>query len=420
MLAVLSPCGRRVVSPTGAIDVPSAKGFASHSGAATAKIGPRVFSLSRKTILMGAWPVAADSPLLPLEQLRLAREVLSTEAAAVSRLAGRLDESFCAAVALVDGCRGCVIVAGMGKAGLIGQKIAATLASMGVRSQFVHPAEAIHGDLGRIRSGDVAMVLSQSGETAETTRILPSLRELGVPIIALTCRRNSTLARGSDVVIDLGPLEEACPLGLAPTTTTTAMLAMGDALAVVASRMRGFTREDFARFHPGGNLGRKLNNVEDEMRSLSQCRVAADTDSVRLVFTHGRQHGRRSGAIMLVDADGRLSGIFTDSDLARLFENRRESALDEPIAHVMTRSPKTVRRGARMIDAVNLMAAHKISELPVVDETGIPLGMLDVTDVVGLLPDEISCDPSSSERVAGSTKRAASGLPATLPFPTPG
>jgi arabinose-5-phosphate isomerase len=368
---------------------------------------------------MGAWPVAVESPLLPLEQLRLAREVLSTEAAALSRLAARLDESFCAAVALIDGCRGCVIVAGMGKAGLIGQKIAATLASIGVRSQFVHPAEAIHGDLGRIRGGDVSIVLSQSGETAETTRILPSLRELGVPIIALTCRRNSTLARASNVLIDLGPLEEACPLGLAPTTTTTAMLAVGDALAVVASRMRGFTREDFARFHPGGNLGRKLNNVEDEMRPLRQCRVAADTDSVRSVFTQRCQQGRRSGAIMLLNADGRLSGIFTDSDLARLFETRRESTLDEPIAGVMTRSPKTVHRGTRMIDAVNVMAAHKISELPVVDETGVPLGMLDVTDVVGLLPEEISRDLLPSEPVAGSTKRQDAAIAVTLPFPTP-
>jgi arabinose-5-phosphate isomerase len=367
---------------------------------------------------MGASPATPRSPLLPLEQLRLAREVLATEAAAVSRLAGRLDESFCAAVALIHACRGCVIVSGMGKAGLIGQKIAATLASVGVRSQFVHPAEAIHGDLGRIRSGDVAIVLSQSGETSETTRILPSLREAAVPIIALTCRRQSTLARGSDRVIDLGPLEEACPLGLAPTTSTTAMLAVGDALAIVASRMRGFTREDFARFHPGGNLGRKLNNVEDEMRPLAQCRLARDSDSVRSVFIHGRQHGRRSGAIMLVDQSGRLSGIFTDSDLARLFEDRREAAFDEPVARVMTRSPKSVQQGTRLIDAVNLMAAHKISELPVVSDTGAPLGMLDVTDVVGLMPEEISRDWLPSEPAAGPTPREKSVLPATLPFPT--
>jgi arabinose-5-phosphate isomerase len=297
-----------------------------------------------------------------------------------------------------------VIVAGMGKAGLIGQKIAATLASIGVRSQFVHPAEAIHGDLGRIHASDVAIVLSQSGETAETNRILPSLREFGVPIIALTCRRQSALARASDVVIDLGPLEEACPLGLAPTTTTTVMLAAGDALAVVASRMRGFSREDFARFHPGGSLGRKLSRVEDEMRPIEQCRVASDTDSVRSVFVHGRQQGRRSGAIMLVDRDGRLSGLFTDSDLARLFENHHESAFDEPIASVMTRSPKTARRGTRLMDAVDLMAAHKISELPVVDDSGVPLGMLDVTDIVGLFPDE--------------TSKGGTVLPATLPFPT--
>jgi arabinose-5-phosphate isomerase len=285
----------------------------------------------------------------------------------------------------------------MGKAGLVGQKIMATLASTGTRSHFLHPAEAIHGDLGRIHRDDLVLILSQSGETEEIVRLLPSLAELGVPILAITGSAASTLGRAARVVLELGPIEEACSLGLAPSTSTTAMLALGDALALVTSQMRNFAREDFARYHPGGSLGRKLSKVEHHLRSLEQCRVAPDSHTVRQVLVTVGRPGRRTGAVMLVDAEGRLSGIFTDSDLARLFEARRDGLLDGPIADVMTRQPMTVLVGSRLADAVTTMAGRKISELPVVDAAGRPLGIIDITDVVGLLPRD-AVDPTPPAR----------------------
>lgn len=324
-----------------------------------------------------------------LEQLRFGRHVLQQEAQAILSLAGRLDGAFCQAAEIVFRCQGSVIVTGMGKAGLVGQKITATLASTGTPSHYLHPAEALHGDLGRIGPHDVLLALSQSGQTEEIVRLLPSLLELGIPIIAITGDASSVLGRAATVVIEIGPLEEACPLGLAPTTSSTAMLAVGDALALVVSRMKGFSRDDFARFHPAGALGRKLAKVEQCMRPASQCRVAFEGWSVREVFVRVAMPGRRSGAIMLVDGSGCLSGIFTDSDLARLFERRRDADLDRPICEVMTRQPVTVRTGSWMSEAVALLARRKISELPVVDAEGKPVGMIDVTDVVGLLPQDV-------------------------------
>jgi arabinose-5-phosphate isomerase len=312
---------------------------------------------------------------------------------------------FCHAVDALYFCAGCVIVTGIGKAGLIGQKLAATLASTGTRSHFLHPAEAIHGDLGRIHRDDVVLVLSQSGETEEIVRLLPSLTELDAAIIAITARRTSTLGRAASVVIELGPLKEACSLGLAPSTSTTAMLGVGDALALVTSRMRSFGREDFARFHPGGSLGLQLAKVEDHMRSLDDCRVTRCTQSVREVLVASRSPGRRTGAIMIVDPDNVLRGIFTDSDLARLFESRQDSRLDAPIREVMTKRPRTVPAGSMMTDAVEIMAERKISELPVVDADGQPLGMLDITDIVSLFPQ--------------FDFAARSSQPATLPIPRP-
>lgn len=339
---------------------------------------------------MGKEATGPQRSLTPFEQLRYAREILQIEAETVRRLANRLDQRFCDAVALIVNCRGSLIVLGMGKAGLVGRKIAATLASTGTRSHFLHPAEAVHGDLGRVRHDDIVLAVSQSGETDEVVRLLPSLAEFGVPIIALTGRATSTLGRAATVALTLGPLQEACRLGLAPTTSTTAMLALGDAVALVASRMRGFQAEDFARFHPGGMLGRKLSKVEDHVRGADQCRVARATTSVRDVFVSCMRPGRRSGAILLTDRSDRLTGIFTDSDLARLFEERREATLDRPIAQVMTRDPCTVPQGTRLMDAVALMANRKISELPVVDPAGRPQGILDITDVLGLLPQDDS------------------------------
>lgn len=324
----------------------------------------------------------------PLDQLRYAREIIQLEAQALSKLSARLDTSFCEATRMLQQCRGCVVVTGMGKAGIVGQKISATLASTGTRSIFLHPAEAVHGDLGRVHPDDVVLVISQSGETEEIVRLLPALDDLKVNIIAITGRESSTLGRAATVTLELGPLREACSLGLAPSTSTTAMLALGDALALVTSRMLQFGRDDFYRLHPAGSLGHRLSKVEDHMRPLEECRVSSDQQTVREVFATLSRPGRRSGAIMLTGADERLTGIFTDSDLARLFEARRDNAFDRPIHEVMTPRPRTVQLGSMMSDSVAIMAERKISELPVVNSLGQPVGLLDITDVVSLSPTE--------------------------------
>ena len=346
----------------------------------------------------------ATGELSPFEQLRFARQVILTESRALAKVADRLDGQFCRAVELIFACRRSVIVSGMGKAGLIGQKIMATLASTGTPSHCLHPAEAVHGDLGRVGRDDVMLMLSQSGETEEIVRLLPSLGDLGVPMVAITSKAESTLGRAVSVVLELGPLEEACALGLAPSTSTTAMLAVGDALALTVSRMRRFSREEFARFHPAGSLGYQLSKVEDHMRPLGQCRLADECETVREVLIRGSLPGRRTGATMLVDAEGLLAGIFTDSDLARLFERRRDQDLDRPVREVMTKEPLRVAAGAMMIDAVAIMARRKISELPVVDAGGNPIGLIDITDVVALLPKE----------AAAGTMACVQAVPATL------
>jgi arabinose-5-phosphate isomerase len=323
------------------------------------------------------------------EQVRAAREIMRMEAVALWKVSNQLSETFADAVELIHTAKGNVIVTGMGKAGIIGQKIAATLASTGTRSHFLHPAEAFHGDLGRLHGDDVVLMLSQSGETSEVVQLLPCIRSLGAPIIGITASDHSTVGRNSKVVLELGRLEEACSLGLAPSTTTTAMLALGDALALVLSKLKGFGAEDFARYHPGGALGKQLSKVDDCMRPLEQCRVAPESNTVREVIVGCGKPGRRTGAVMLVGAAGKLTGIFTDSDLARLFEKRDERALDRPIADVMISGPMTVTHGARMSEAVRLLAKRKISELPVVDRDGRPMGMIDVTDLIGWsIPEE--------------------------------
>ncbi|BBO36495.1 KpsF/GutQ family sugar-phosphate isomerase [Lacipirellula parvula] len=321
------------------------------------------------------------------EALAYGREVIRAEARALEGLAEQLDGGFLEAVAMIHNCRGAVIVTGIGKAGMIGQKLTATFASTGARAHFLHPAEAFHGDLGRVHNDDVVLALSQSGESSEVVQLLPAFKQFGVKIIAVTANHTSTLGRAAAVVLPLGKLQEACSLGLAPSTSTTAMLALGDALALAVSRQRGFRAEDFARFHPGGSLGLKLSGVDDHMRPIAECRVASANQSIREVLVTSTRPGRRSGAIMLLDADGRLSGLFTDSDLARLIERRSDAALDRPISEVMINAPTTVCSGERMTAAIEILTARKFSELPVVDQLGRPLGMIDVTDVVGMLPE---------------------------------
>ncbi len=316
------------------------------------------------------------------QQLKLARSILRREQTALAQLAERLDDRFTAAVRLCFECSRHVVVTGMGKAGLVGRKISASLSSLGTRSRFLHPAEAFHGDLGSLHPEDVLLVLSFSGNTEEVVRLMPSLRDFGSSIIALTGNPNGLLAKQADIVLDIGQVEEACELGLAPTTSTTLMLALGDALALVTARLHNFAAEDFARYHPGGSLGRRLAKVEDCMRPLHECRCAAADTTVRQVLIDVSLPGRRSGAVMLTDQSGKLAGIFTDSDLARLFENHHDDALDRPIGDVMTRAPVTVLTGSRLGDAIGLLATRRISELPVVDVDGFPLGLIDITDVL--------------------------------------
>ena len=322
------------------------------------------------------------------EGLAFAREVLRIEADALDRVRDRLDSTIARAADQVFRCRGSVIVTGMGKAGIVGQKLAATLASTGTRAFPLHPGEAIHGDLGRIRADDVVIALSQSGETEEVLRLLPALRRIGAVLVAITGRPTSSLGRAADLCVALGPIEEACPLGLAPSASTTAMMAVGDALALLVSRMRDFRAEDFALYHPGGKLGRRLAYVDDLMRTNGRLRVAREDLTVREVFVDLAGPRRRSGAVLIVDESEQLVGIFTDSDLARLFEHRRDDLLDRPIGEVMTPDPVQVLVGSTVAEAVEAMKSRKISELPVVDRGGRPVGLIDLTDLIGLVPSE--------------------------------
>ncbi|MGH7173604.1 MAG: KpsF/GutQ family sugar-phosphate isomerase, partial [Gemmataceae bacterium] len=320
-----------------------------------------------------------------------ARQIVRAEAAALELVSRRLDDSFIQAVDLLQRLTGRgagrVCLSGTGKSDDVGRKIAGTLNSTGTRAYVLDATRAMHGDLGMIHPDDVALILSHSGESEEIVRLLGPLRPLVRGVVALTGHARSTLARKADVAIVYGPLEEVCPLGLAPSASTTAMIALGDALAFVLSQERAFTHEDFARFHPAGSLGRKLLKVEGVMRQGSELRIASANETVRGVFARSRHAGRRSGAVMLVDDEGRLCGLFTDSDLARLIEARRDATLDRPIREVMTAEPITAALGVRVGDAVELLRRHRISELPVVDDDGKPAGLLDITDLIGIVPE---------------------------------
>ncbi len=317
------------------------------------------------------------------EPLDFARQIIRGEAAALEQMAERLDDTFLEAIDLLQRCPGRVAVTGTGKSADIGQKIPGTFNSTGTRAYVLDATRAVHGDLGMVHPNDVALVLSHSGESEEIVRLLDPLAQLALAIIGVTGNHQGTLARRADVALVYGPIDEVCPLGLAPSTSTTAMTALGDALAFVLSEQRGFTREDFARFHPAGSLGRKLLKVEAIMRRGSALRQAPCHLSTREIFSRASGRGRRTGAVMLTDAAGRLCGLFTDSDLARLFEQRRDDVLDRPIKEIMTPDPITVRVGSRVVDAIEILSLHKISELPVVDAEGRPVGLIDITDLIG-------------------------------------
>ncbi|OOG88237.1 arabinose-5-phosphate isomerase [Hydrogenophaga sp. A37] len=322
-------------------------------------------------------------PLDPVRTTALAREALDIEAQAVLSMAGRLDERFVRAVGLLLACRGRVVVMGMGKSGHIGRKITATLASTGTPSMFVHPAEASHGDLGMITAADVVLGISNSGESEELTSILPLIKRMGVPLVAFTGRVASTLGRHADVVLDTSVEKEACPHNLAPTASTTAQLALGDALAVALLDARGFKADDFARSHPGGALGRKLLTlVSDVMRSGDGVpRVSPQAglmELMRMVSAKGL------GMSAIVDADEQVLGIFTDGDLRRLIEKTGSSADLRALtaAQVMHPSPRTVRANVLAVVAADLMEATCITSVLVVDEAGRLCGALNSNDLM--------------------------------------
>ena len=313
--------------------------------------------------------------------LAFAREVLESEAAAIAALAARIDQRFLEAVAAILACTGRVVVTGMGKPGIVGQKISATLASTGTPSYSLHPAEALHGDLGRVVKDDLVLILSNSGETEEVVRLLPALKKMGTKIIAMTGRRESTLPKYADILLDLGSIEEACPLGLAPTTSTTAMLALGDALALTVQKARNLTSEEYAFYHPGGSLGRKLLKVEEIMRKGERNPLMREDHTVKealLAITEAR-----AGAISCVDAAGRLAGIFTDGDLRRHLatEPNVEAAT---LSSVMTRKPITIAPDRLAVEAAQVLRERRIDELPVVNAEGKPVGMIDIQDLLAV------------------------------------
>jgi arabinose-5-phosphate isomerase len=310
--------------------------------------------------------------------LELARRVLRTEAAAILSLVERIDGGFERAVELLYGCRGRVVVTGMGKSGLIGRKIAATLSSTGTPAFFLHPAEAIHGDLGALRDDDVVLAVSHSGETGELIRLLESIRRLGARLIAITGDARSTLARAADVTIDCGIAEEACPMNLAPTASTTAALALGDALAMTLLVRKGFREQDFATLHPGGKLGRRLMRVEQAMHAGDAAPVVQTTSRMPDVFHE--MSSKRLGMTCVVDEHGRLAGVFTDGDLRRLM-TRTADVLSLTAGEVMTRNPVTIDRQLLAVEALKIMETHKITSVVVVDGDSRVQGVVHLHDL---------------------------------------
>ena len=321
----------------------------------------------------------------PLRQF--AQQVIDAEAAAVKGLGASLDDSFERAVRLVLDCPGSVLVSGIGKAGHVARKLSASFSSTGTPSHFLNPAEALHGDLGSVRKGDVVLILSYSGESDEIVRMLSVIKKLGNPIVAITGTAQNALARHSDLVLRLGKIEEACPLGLAPSASTTAMAALGDALFLTVMKCRDFTSDDFALYHPAGQLGRRLIKVREAMtfKRGENLPVAPDRLSVGQVLREVSSIKRRSGAVILFDENtGKISGIFSDGDLRRLILHDEDAALRRPVREVMTPDPKRIRGDALASEAMGVLRRYRIDDLPVVDDDDQPIGLIDVQDLVVL------------------------------------
>ncbi len=312
------------------------------------------------------------------EAIDLARKVLETEAQAILGLVPQLGPSFTEAVNLLERCAGRVVVTGMGKSGIIARKLSATLSSTGTSAIFLHPAEALHGDLGVVQAGDVVVALSQSGETEELVRLLAAIRRIGATLISMTGNPESTLARASDVALSTRVATEACPMNLAPTASTTATLALGDALALALSRRKGFKEENFADLHPGGLLGKRLMRVEALMqKGEAMPRVTPDTPMPDVIH---EMSSKRLGMTCVLDPEGRLAGIVTDGDLRRHM-NTRSNLLERRAADVMTTRPVTISPGLMAVEALRIMEERKITSLVVVGSTGAAEGVVHLHDL---------------------------------------
>lgn len=317
--------------------------------------------------------------------LEYASQVISAEAIAVAKMSQIVDGSFEAAADLIYSCKGSVILTGMGKAGIIGQKISSTMASTGTPSHFLHPAEAVHGDSGRLRKTDVVLALSYGGETDEILRLINIVKQLEIKIIAITGNDKSRMAKYSDIVLCMGKLDEACPLGVAPSVSTTCMLAIGDALALTVMKARNFSVEEYARFHPAGSLGAKLITVEQSMmlRNGEKLPIACADDNVKQMLGKNIDV-KRHGAVMVVDSNGRLAGIITDADLRRLLAKNGTDLFECKVGDIMTANCKRIKASALAAEAMAIFHKHRIDDLPVVDEHDRPVGMIDVQDIVSL------------------------------------
>jgi len=316
-----------------------------------------------------------------IDVLSVGRRIVATERDGLSQVLELLDGSFVRAVEALLNCTGRVAVCGMGKAGLIGSKIAATLSSTGTPAYDLHPVEAIHGDLGMVHAEDVVLAMSNSGESGELVSLIPQLKKIGCDVVLITGRVESRSAKLSDIVLNMGKLEEACPLGMAPSTSTTAMLALGDALALTVSEIKGFDREQYAAVHPGGALGRSLMRVEEIMRTADNCPVIHHGGTVQDYLDHVTAAPARAGAAVIVNDRGELCGFFTNGDLCRLaaqVENPRVQKLQD----VMTHNPKAVRVGDRVAQALALMQRFGIDEIPVVDDHQQVVGLIDIQDLL--------------------------------------
>lgn len=312
--------------------------------------------------------------------IQLAKEVLRMESLAISRLRSKIGKDFETVVQWMTDCKGRVILTGMGKPGFIARKIAATMASTGTPAFYLHPAEAVHGDFGVVTSKDLVFAISQSGESEEIVRLLPLMKKKGVKLVALTSVPGSTLGKNADKVLDLGVRREACPLNLAPSASTTASLAMGDALALSLLKKKGFRSEDFAELHPAGSLGRRLLKVGDIMRTGKANPLVGVKTTVRQALL--KITASRAGSCTIVDRRGKLAGVFTDGDLRRHLKSQGEKILSQPVIRFATLKPRYIQKEKLAEEAFHIMETLRIDELPVVDKTRRVVGLLDVQDLM--------------------------------------